>query len=99
MIWHLLSDSTVRCQDLGPGFYDTRINAERRKRNHVRQLEALGYKVTLERGQRQDLHTTVWLLVRPLRVYSPVMGYGVEIWWLPSYRGVVAAPASELPAG
>jgi transposase len=29
-------------------FYDTRINAERAKRNHLRQLEALGYKVTLE---------------------------------------------------
>jgi transposase len=48
IVWHLLSDPTVRYQDLGPGFYDTRINAERRKRNHVRQLEALGYKVTLE---------------------------------------------------
>jgi len=32
----------------GPGFYDTRINAERRKRSHVRQLEAVGYKGTLE---------------------------------------------------
>jgi Transposase IS116/IS110/IS902 family len=31
----------------GPGFYHTRIDAERRKRNHVRQLEVLGYKVTL----------------------------------------------------
>ena len=39
---------TVRFQDLGAGFYDTRSNAERAKRNHVRQLEALGYKVTLE---------------------------------------------------
>ena len=29
-------------------FYDTRIGPERKKRNHVRQLEALGYKVTLE---------------------------------------------------
>jgi transposase len=48
IVWHLLSDPTVRYQDLGPGFYDTRINAERRKRNHIRQLEALGYKVTLE---------------------------------------------------
>jgi transposase len=48
IIWHLLSDPTARYQDLGPGFYDTRINAERRKRNHIRQLEALGYKVTLE---------------------------------------------------
>jgi transposase len=48
IVWHLLSDPTVGYQDLGPGFYDTRINAERRKRNHIRQLEALGYKVTLE---------------------------------------------------
>lgn len=45
IIWHLLSDPTVRYPDLGPGFYDTPINAERRKRNHVRQLEALGDKV------------------------------------------------------
>jgi transposase len=50
IVWHLLSDPTVRYQDLGPGFYDTRINAERRKRNHIRQLEALGYKVILERA-------------------------------------------------
>jgi transposase len=48
IIWHLLSDPDARYRDLGPGFYDARVNAERRKRNHVRQLEALGYKVTLE---------------------------------------------------
>jgi transposase len=48
IVWHLLSAPTARYQDLGPGFYDTRINAERRKRNHIRQLEALGDKVTLE---------------------------------------------------
>jgi transposase len=48
IIWHLLSDPQARFHDLGPGFYDTRIDAERRKRNHVRQLEALGYKVTLQ---------------------------------------------------
>jgi hypothetical protein len=48
VIWHLLSDRTVCYQDLGPGFYDARVNAERRKRDHVRQLEALGHKVTLE---------------------------------------------------
>jgi len=34
--------------DVGSDFYDTRINPERRKRNHIRQLEALGYQVTLE---------------------------------------------------
>jgi transposase len=48
IIWHLLSDPDARFHDLGPGFYDTRIDAERRKRNHVRQLEALGYRVSLQ---------------------------------------------------
>jgi transposase len=48
IVWHLLSDPTARFQDLGTGFYDTHINAERVKRNHIRQLEALGYKVTLQ---------------------------------------------------
>jgi transposase len=46
--WHLLSDPTARFQDLGADFYDTRSNAERAKHNHIRQLEALGYKVTLQ---------------------------------------------------
>jgi transposase len=48
IVWHLLADPTARYHDLGPGFYDTRINADRAKRNHIRQLEALGYKVTLQ---------------------------------------------------
>jgi transposase len=48
IVWHLLADPDARFHDLGPGFYDTRINAERIKRNHVRQLQALGYKVILE---------------------------------------------------
>ena len=46
--WHLLSDPEAHFHDLGAGFYDTRIGPERAKRNHIRQLEALGYKVTLE---------------------------------------------------
>ena len=48
IIWHLLADPAARYADLGSDFYDTRINPERRKRNHIRQLEALGCKVTLE---------------------------------------------------
>jgi len=48
IVWHLLADPTVRFHDLGAGFYHTRVNPERAKRNHVRQLEALGYKVTLQ---------------------------------------------------
>ena len=48
IIWHLLADPAARYTDLGSDFYDTRINPERRKRNHIRQLEALGCKVTLQ---------------------------------------------------
>jgi transposase len=48
IVWHLLANPDTRYQDLGPGFYDTRTGPDRKKRNHVRQLEALGYKVTLE---------------------------------------------------
>jgi transposase len=48
IVWHLLADPNVRFCDLGAGFYDSRVNADRAKRNHVRQLEALGYTVTLE---------------------------------------------------
>jgi transposase len=48
IIWHLLAGPGTRHVELGSDFYDTRINPERRKRNHIRQLEALGYKVTLQ---------------------------------------------------
>lgn len=48
IIWHLLSDPDTRFHDLGPGYYDTRINTDRKIRNHVRELHALGYRVTLE---------------------------------------------------
>jgi transposase len=48
IVWHLLSDPTAHFHDLGPGFYATRIDPDRRKRNHIRQLEALGYTVTIQ---------------------------------------------------
>ena len=48
IVWQLLADPTARFHDLGPDFYQTRIDTERRKRNHIRQLEALGYTVTLQ---------------------------------------------------
>lgn len=47
IIWHLLSDPQTGFRDLGPDFYANRTDTDRRKRNHVRQLEALGYTVTL----------------------------------------------------
>ncbi|MGP4092674.1 IS110 family transposase [Streptomyces sp. KR55] len=48
IVWHLLNDPDARFQDLGSDFYTRRIDPERRKRSHVHQLEALGYKVSLE---------------------------------------------------
>ena len=50
IIWHLLSDPQARYTDLGADFYSSHIDPDRRRRNHVRQLEALGYKVILERA-------------------------------------------------
>lgn len=47
IVWHLLSDDNAQFHDLGPGYYDSRISPEHKKRNHIRELEALGYKVTL----------------------------------------------------
>ena len=32
IMWHLLSDPTAHYADLGPGFFDQRINPKRRKR-------------------------------------------------------------------
>jgi transposase len=47
IIWHLLADPEARYHDLGPGWYQTTINTDRKARNHVRQLQALGYQVVL----------------------------------------------------
>jgi transposase len=48
IVWHLLADPTARYQDLGADFYVRRINKDRRTRNLVHQLEALGHHVTLQ---------------------------------------------------
>jgi transposase len=46
--WHLLGDVNAQFHDLGPDYYDSRVNLNRKMRNHVRELQTLGYKVTLE---------------------------------------------------
>jgi transposase len=48
VVWHLLSDPDTGFHDLGSDYYDTHLNTSNKKRNHVRQLEALGYRVTLQ---------------------------------------------------
>jgi transposase len=47
IIWHLLSSPAARYHDLGAGYYDDRTSKQKKVRNHIRQLEALGYAVTL----------------------------------------------------
>ena len=48
IIWHLLADPDTRFHELGAHHYDRHVNTLAKRRNHSRQLEALGYKVTLE---------------------------------------------------
>ncbi len=48
VVWQLLSDPTARFHDLGADYHTRRINTERRMRNHVAQLAAMGYHVTLQ---------------------------------------------------
>jgi len=45
--WALLSDTDAQFLDLGSDYYDSRTNPERKVRQHVRELQALGYTVTL----------------------------------------------------
>ncbi|MGH3025584.1 MAG: IS110 family transposase [Gaiellaceae bacterium] len=47
IVWHLLSDPNARFVDLGADFYERRIDKDRKTRDLVRQLTALGHQVTL----------------------------------------------------
>ncbi|MBQ0892703.1 hypothetical protein KBX37_06220, partial [Micromonospora sp. U56] len=49
IVWHLLTNPEARYQDLGPGFYESRMDKHRRQRDLIRQLEHLtGQKVALQ---------------------------------------------------
>jgi transposase len=47
IVWHLLNDPDARYVDLGSDYYTTRLDPDRRTRDLVRQLQALGHDVTL----------------------------------------------------
>jgi transposase len=47
IIWHLLAGPAARYHDLGAGYHASRIDKDKKVRNHIRQLEALGYTVAL----------------------------------------------------
>jgi transposase len=47
IIWHLLKNPEARFTDLGYGYYQARTDTDRRLRNHIRQIQALGFTVTI----------------------------------------------------
>jgi len=49
IIWHLLADPAARYTVLGHGYYQDRTDKDRKVRNHIRQIEALGFTVTLNK--------------------------------------------------
>jgi transposase len=50
IIWHLLADPAARYTDLGYGYYQARLDTDRKLRNHIRQIQALGFDVTLTKA-------------------------------------------------
>jgi transposase len=50
IIWHLLSDPAARFTDLGYGYYQARTDTDRKLRNHIRQIQALGFDITLTKA-------------------------------------------------
>ena len=50
IIWHLLADPAARFADLGAGYYQARTDTDRKIRNHIRQLQALGLNVTITKA-------------------------------------------------
>ena len=50
IIWHLLADPAARYTDLGYGYYQARTDTDRKLRNHIRQLQALGFTVTITKA-------------------------------------------------
>ena len=44
----LLSDPAASYHDLGADYYEQRMHARRQARNHLKSLERLGYKVTIQ---------------------------------------------------
>jgi transposase len=47
IVWHLLSDPAARYRDLGPDWHATHVNRDKKIRNHLRGLQALGLTVTI----------------------------------------------------
>jgi transposase len=70
IIWHLLADPAARYTDLGYGYHQARTEIDRKPRNHIRQIQALGFAVTLTRAAQP--HTTPDQARSPHQAPGPV---------------------------
>jgi hypothetical protein len=50
IIWHLLSNPEALYTDLGRSYYAARTDVDRKLRNYIRQIQALGFTVTLTKA-------------------------------------------------
>jgi transposase len=50
IIWHLLKDPAARYTELGHGYYQGRLDTDRRLKNHIRQIQALGFAVSITKA-------------------------------------------------
>jgi transposase len=50
IVWVLIADPDARYTDLGPDWHARHVNEARKTRQHVRELEHLGYSVTLTKA-------------------------------------------------
>jgi transposase len=50
IVWRLLADPAARYTDLGAGHYQARTDTNRKIRNHIRQIQAPGFDVTITKA-------------------------------------------------
>ena len=48
--WNLLYDPAARHADLGYSYYQARTDTDRKLRNHIRSIQALGFDATITRA-------------------------------------------------
>ena len=94
IIWHLLADPAARFHDLGADYHTNRIDKDRKTRNHIRQLEALGYTVTLDPAARPDPHTQLHNPTR-LRKLRRVLSPAHSPQYFPVRRSVLTSSVAS----
>ena len=50
IIWHLFAAPATQFTDLGHDYYQGRLDTDRKLRNHIRQIQALGFDITLTKA-------------------------------------------------